>query len=160
MAQYDMMWYDITSIDLQPDTKVYNAAIHAWSRYRRTIKSKSLFSGKINSFQQGVLLLNKMKQLDQHQQPDKISYSSVIHSLANHGIVEEVESLLHEMEEWSRHNCSSMNVDMFMRPDRVTYKLVIRAWAKNQNPKRRIAWCFESRCHCIQLHSSCVGQLQ
>jgi len=78
------------SIDLQPDTKVYNAAIHAWSRYRRTIKSKSLFSGKINSFQQGVSLLNKMKRLDQHQQPDKISYSSVIHSLANHGIVEEV----------------------------------------------------------------------
>ena len=32
--------------------------------------------------------MNKMKRLDQHQQPDKISYSSVIHSLANHGIVE------------------------------------------------------------------------
>ena len=83
--------------------------------------------------------MNKMKRLDQHQQPDKISYSSVIHSLANHGIVEEVESLLHEMEERSRRNCSSMNVDTCMRPDRVTYNLVIRAWAKNQNPKRRIA---------------------
>jgi len=80
--------------------------------------------------------LNKMKRLDQHQQPDKISYSSVIHSLANHGMAEEAEALLHEMEERSRHNCSYMNVNSCMRPDGVTYNLVVRAWAKNQNPKK------------------------
>jgi pentatricopeptide repeat protein len=110
---------------LRPNLVSFNQVLHAWAK-----------SGKVDAVERATAILDRIELLHQSNgesflKPDQKSYNNLLNCYANSPNPRKYAPLAQQKLEWMH-----MQDDASVKPSRVSYSIVLRAWCKAGLPQK------------------------